>query len=123
MPCGQSLKLPQLYYTIGKENTIDINTKLKQDDILTLNDGDYQVIPLQKTYASKVQLITNEYPNEAGIYSVKSKDEVLNKLSNIKSNNETSDINESLSLVKAMTKNYKSYKLINFKKQIMFPPC
>ena len=77
----QSLKLPQLYYTIGKENTIDINTTLSQDDILTLNDGDYQVIPLQKTYASKVELITNEYPKEAGIYSVKSKDGVLKNLS------------------------------------------
>ncbi|HEX9827378.1 MAG TPA: BatA domain-containing protein, partial [Flavobacteriaceae bacterium] len=33
----QSLKLSQLYYTVGKENTVDINTKLSQDDILTLN--------------------------------------------------------------------------------------
>jgi len=77
----QSLKLPQLYYTIGKENTIDINTKLSQDDILTLNQGDFQVIPLQKTYANKVELTTNEYPTQAGIYSVKRKNDVLKNLS------------------------------------------
>jgi hypothetical protein len=77
----QSLKLSQLYYTIGKENIIDINTKLSQDDILTLNQGDYQVIPLQKTYPNKVELITNEYPSEAGIYSVKSKNDVLKNIS------------------------------------------
>ena len=85
----QSLKLPQLYYTIGKDNTIDINIKLSQDDILTLNDGDYQVIPLQKTFSNKVELETNEYPNEAGIYSVKSNDEVLKNLSYNFSRNES----------------------------------
>ena len=77
----QSLKLSKLYYTIGNENTIDINTKLSQDDILTLNDVDYQVIPLQKTFANKVEVVTTEYPNKAGIFSVKSKDLILKNLS------------------------------------------
>ncbi|HEX9826847.1 MAG TPA: hypothetical protein VGA80_09645, partial [Flavobacteriaceae bacterium] len=77
----QSLKLPQLYYTVGKENTVDINTKLSQDDILTLNADDRAVIPLQQSYANKVELITNEYPNEAGIFEVKNKDVLLKNLS------------------------------------------
>jgi hypothetical protein len=77
----QSLKLPQLYYTVGKENTVDINTKLSQDDILTLNADDRAVIPLQQSYANKVELITNEYPNKAGIFEVKNKDVLLKNLS------------------------------------------
>ena len=77
----QSLKLSQLYYTIGNENSIDIKTKLSQDDILTLNAEDYEIIPLQQTYSNKVQLITNELPNKAGTFEVKNKETVLKHLS------------------------------------------
>ena len=77
----QSLKLSQLYYTIGNENSIDIKTKLSQDDILTLNTEDYEIIPLQQTYSNKVQLITNELPNKAGTFEVKNKETVLKHLS------------------------------------------
>jgi len=77
----QSLKLPQLYYTVGNTNTIDVNTQLSQDDILTLGSEDQNVIPLQQSYANKVELITDEYPNEAGIFSVNNKEEHLTNLS------------------------------------------
>ena len=77
----QSLKLSQVYYYIGNENTIDIKTKLSQDDILSLNIGDQEVIPLQQTYSNKVQLITNELPNKAGTIEVKNKETVLKHLS------------------------------------------
>lgn len=77
----QSLKLAQLYYQVGKENTIDINTKLSKDDILTLNSEDQEVIPLQQNYSNKVQLATNEFPSDAGIFSVKSKKALLKNLS------------------------------------------
>lgn len=77
----QSLKLPQLYYTIGTTNTIDINTKLAKDDILTLGTDQRVVIPLQQSYANKVELITEEFPDEAGIFTVKNKEEVLMNLS------------------------------------------
>jgi hypothetical protein len=85
----QSLKLSQLYYTIGNENTIDINTKLSQDDILTLNIEDHEVIPLQQTYSNKVELITNELPNEAGTFEVKNKETILKHLSYNYSRNES----------------------------------
>ncbi len=77
----QSLKVPELYYHIGQENTIDIATKLQQDDILTLVDGENSVIPLQQTFTNKVTLNTNEYPNNAGIISVQNKDQFLKTLS------------------------------------------
>ncbi|MBV7268078.1 BatA domain-containing protein [Winogradskyella luteola] len=77
----QSLKLSQLYYTIGQPNTIAINALLGQDDILTLSSDEISVIPLQKTYSKSVVLETEDYPNTAGILSVKDKSEVLQNLS------------------------------------------
>jgi hypothetical protein len=77
----QSLKLAQLYYTIGVENTVDIKTKLSQDDILTLNADDRSVIPLQRTFSNKVELITTDFPDKDGIYTVKNKETLLKNLS------------------------------------------
>ena len=84
-----SLKLPQLYYTIGVEQKIDINAKLLQDDILSLGDSENSVIPLQQTFTNKVELITNQYPNTAGIISVRNKETVLKALSFNYSRNES----------------------------------
>ena len=77
----RSLKTGNLFYTIGKENTIDVATKLQQDDILTLVNGENSVIPLQQTFENKVELTTNTYPDVAGIISVKNKDRFLKNLS------------------------------------------
>jgi hypothetical protein len=88
----QSLKVPQLYYTIGQENTIDISTQLQQDNILTLVVGENSVVPLQQTYANKVELKTNEYPDIAGIFAVNNKETTLQNLSYNYKRNE-SDLN------------------------------
>ncbi|HKK11503.1 MAG TPA: BatA domain-containing protein [Flavobacteriaceae bacterium] len=101
----QSLKLAQLYYTVGTENTIDINTKLSQDDILTLGSDDEDIIPLQQTYANKVELTTNEYPSEAGIFAVKKKDSFLKNLSYNYSRNESDLTYFDLSSIKNVTVN------------------
>ncbi|WP_111682680.1 BatA domain-containing protein [Winogradskyella tangerina] len=77
----QSLKLPQLYYSIGQPNSIAINAALGQDEILTLASDESSVIPLQKTYSKTVVLETNEYPNTAGILEVKNKEQTLQNLS------------------------------------------
>lgn len=77
----QSLKLSELYYTIGNENTIDINLKLSQDDILSLKIDESSVIPLQQTYANKVEITTNEFPENAGIIAVMNKDRFIKNLS------------------------------------------
>ena len=77
----QSLKLSQLYYIIGQPNTIAINAVLGQDDILTLSSNESSVIPLQKTYSKSVVLETEDYPNIAGILSVKNKEQILENLS------------------------------------------
>jgi len=77
----QSLKVPRLYYNLGEENNIDIATKLQQDDILTLVNGENSVIPLQQTYTNKVALKTSDYPNFSGIIAVKNKENFLKNLS------------------------------------------
>jgi len=77
----QSLKLSKLYYTIGEQNSIAINTVLRQDDILTLASEASSVITLQKTYSKSVVIETDDFPNEAGIFNVKNKAIVLQNLS------------------------------------------
>lgn len=77
----QSLKFSKLYYTIGQSNSIAIQTTIGQDDILTLDSEDTSVIPLQKTYSKSVVLETEDFPNTAGILSVKNKENILQNLS------------------------------------------
>ncbi|BAO77228.1 BatA domain-containing protein [Winogradskyella sp. PG-2] len=77
----QSLKLSKLYYTIGKPNSIAIQTSIGQDDILTLNSEATSVIPLQKTYSKAVVLETEDFPNTAGILNVMNKNTALQNLS------------------------------------------
>ncbi|MDP5082027.1 MAG: BatA domain-containing protein [Winogradskyella sp.] len=77
----QSLKFSKLYYTIGKPNSIAIQTIIGQDDILTLDSEETSVIPLQKTYSKTVLLETEDFPVSAGILKVKNKDTQLQNLS------------------------------------------
>ncbi|WP_026755713.1 BatA domain-containing protein [Sediminibacter sp. Hel_I_10] len=77
----QSLKMGDLYYEIASENRIDIPVTLTQDEILSLDDGENSVIPLQRTYANKVALTTNDYPEKAGIISVKNNERILKNMS------------------------------------------
>ncbi|MBJ7879868.1 BatA domain-containing protein [Gelidibacter salicanalis] len=77
----QSLKLPRLYYTVGTTNTIDIRTTIQQDAILKLEQAETAIIPQQKTYSHKVQMITDDYPNTADIYQVKNNENVVRHLS------------------------------------------
>ena len=78
----QSLAIPQLYYYTATDNTIDVNVQLGQDDILNLaSETGEKVIPLQQTFNKKVSLTTNDYPKNAGILEVRSKEEILTKLS------------------------------------------
>lgn len=77
----QSLKLPQLYYSIGQPNSIAINAVLGQDDILTLGTDENTVIPLQKTFSKTVVLETADYPENAGVFTVKNESEALQNLS------------------------------------------
>ncbi len=76
-----SLKIPDLYYTIGNENTFDLSVILHQDDILSLVSGDVVLIPKQQYYNNKIVITTNEEPSVANIYSVKERAESIQNVS------------------------------------------
>ncbi len=77
----QSLKTPNLYYTIGEENTFDVDTQLKQDDILSLVNNDINIIPRQQYFNNKVVINTSRNPSIANIYTIKNKNEHIKNIS------------------------------------------
>ena len=66
----RSLKLPELFYTIGTNNSFDVNASLKQDEILKLRGNNTEIIPQQRNFNNKVSINTEETPEIAGIYSI-----------------------------------------------------
>ena len=77
----RSLKLANLYYTIGKENTFDIVTDLQQDAVLTLVSESSKVIPQQQYFNNKVAITTIDIPEKSGIYNIKNKAEIIENVS------------------------------------------
>ncbi|MCB4797532.1 BatA domain-containing protein [Neotamlana laminarinivorans] len=77
----QSFKSSQLYYEIGKENTFDIDTKLQQDEVITLVKNDINIIPKQQYFNSKVAVTTDENPEVSDTYAVKQKNETIDYIS------------------------------------------
>lgn len=77
----RSLKLPRLYYTIGLTNTIDVAASVGTDEILTLNNKETAVIPMQQAFNQKVNITTDEFPTNSGIVDVMQKDQILGQLS------------------------------------------
>jgi hypothetical protein len=72
-----SYNLPQLSYIIGLENTIEINTHIKKDEILSLENEKIDFIPLQEVQYNKVKLKTLEEPSKSGFYKIKKEQETL----------------------------------------------
>ncbi|QAA80954.1 hypothetical protein EI546_04075 [Aequorivita sp. H23M31] len=77
----QSLPLPDLYYTIGKQNTIAVQLSLGPDQILAMKDSISRFIPLQQTKSNHVLITTTEEPNKAGNYQLIKDTEVLQTIS------------------------------------------
>ncbi|WP_303318996.1 BatA domain-containing protein [Flavivirga abyssicola] len=77
----QSLKTPKLYYTIGQENTFDVDTQLQQDDILSLVNNGISIIPRQQYFNNKVVINTSKNPSIANIYTIKNKNESIKNIS------------------------------------------
>ncbi len=72
-----SFKHTQLYYTINEENKIDIETKLRKDEILSISNSENSFIPLQQNFQNKVSITTKDQPLKAGFYTIlKDKDTI-----------------------------------------------
>ncbi len=76
-----SFKVPAIYYTIGNDNSFDVNVQLNQDDILSMVHADVNIIPKQHYFNNKVSINTIEDPSISGIYTLKSKNERLQNVS------------------------------------------
>jgi|SRR5690625_1341465 len=77
----QSFKLPQLYYTIGKENTVMIAADLEKDEVLELRGEQENFIPQQRRYSNKVEMTFKDLPEKAGVYTVFKNEEKISHLS------------------------------------------
>jgi hypothetical protein len=77
----KSLRLTDLYYTLGKENKFDVQTSLSQDAVLTIAKDTEEFIPLQQTTNTKVRLTTDEFPTNAGIYKIKNQNTIIQQVS------------------------------------------
>ncbi|KJD33019.1 membrane protein [Tamlana nanhaiensis] len=95
----QSFKIPDLYYTIGQENTFDIDTQLQQDEVLTLVNEDINIIPKQQYFNNKVVVSTNENPEVSGIYNVNRKTEIISNVSFNYNRNESDLVYSDLSAI------------------------
>ncbi|MDO6596827.1 BatA domain-containing protein [Oceanihabitans sp. 2_MG-2023] len=109
----RSLQIPNLYYTIGKENSYDVAVTLQQDDILSLVKEDVNMIPQQQYFNNKVSIITNETPNEAGIYTVKNKVERLKNVSYNLDRTESNLVYQDISSLKNITTSKSITQLFN----------
>jgi hypothetical protein len=77
----QSFKIPELYYSIGKENSLDIETQMQQDAVLTLVKDNISIIPRQQYFNNKVKVFTSEEPSVAGSYAIVNKNETVKNVS------------------------------------------
>jgi len=77
----RSFQISNLYYTIGQENNFDVNVTLQQDEILSLEKADINLIPQQQYFNNKVSITSNETPNSAGIYAIKNKTATIQNIS------------------------------------------
>ena len=75
-----SLQLSELYYTIGEDNTIDINKQIGKDEILTISNNENSFIPLQQTFQNKVRITTKDQPLKAGFYQIKQQENPIKNI-------------------------------------------
>ena len=99
-----SLNIPEVYYTIGKQNTYDVKTQMQQDDILSLVNGDQTIIPEQRYFNNKVVIKTDVMPTISGIYNIKNKDNSIKNVSYNYSRNESNLTYKSLKNINDVTR-------------------
>ena len=76
-----SLKLPQLYQTLGTQATLEIPVSLSKDRILKVAKDDYEFIPQQISLPKKVQLTFDQNPKTDGIFQISNGNEGLGQIS------------------------------------------
>lgn len=108
-----SFKIPKLYYTIGEENTFDVETPMQQDDILSLVNEDTNIIPKQQYFNNKTVINSFENPMVAGIYSIKNKAKSIANVSYNYSRNESDLVYSNLSNLEGVIVNHSITDVFN----------
>lgn len=76
-----ALKPSQLYYLLGEPNSIEVPVELQQDRILEIKDPNFSFIPQQQSLSRKVEIFTEELPEQPGNYTVINESEPIMGLS------------------------------------------
>lgn len=76
-----STQLPQLYYTIGNENKIDIIEDTENEEVISLVSTEERFIPLQQSFSNFTRLTLNELPQKAGVFEAKNNGNTLGNFS------------------------------------------
>jgi len=69
-----NLKTPPLYFNLGKENKISVPLSINNDEIVKLTSEKISFIPQQKSSNGKIEITTNELPQNPDNYSVELRD-------------------------------------------------
>ena len=72
-----SFKHSKLYNYLDDENTIDIETQLGKDEILTISNATFSFIPTQQTFQNKVNITTKAQPTKEGFYNILRKKDTI----------------------------------------------
>lgn len=72
-----SFKTPQLYYTTGMNNIIDIHTETNNDEVLQVVVENQNLIPQQTVFNNKIQLNLGEEITKSGFYTIKKADKII----------------------------------------------
>jgi hypothetical protein len=87
-----NLKTSNLYYTIASENTIDILTSIKKDNVVKIATKDMEFIPLQKVSQHKVTIDLQEQILQNGFYTILNADTPIKTIA-FNYNTEESNLN------------------------------
>ncbi len=85
-----SLRKPTTYAILGSEITVDINTRISKDKVLTVEKPGSSFIPLQQSYPNKVSLTFKDQPSIAGLYTVQNDQQYIQHIAFNYSNTESS---------------------------------
>ncbi len=77
----QSLKQPQLAYTLGEKHIINLPISLEKDEVLHLENEKDKFIPQQRRFNDKVEITLTDLPEKAGTYQVLKQEEKKAQLS------------------------------------------
>jgi hypothetical protein len=76
-----ALPISQLYYNLDSSNAIAVTTTVNQDEIISLSNDTFEIIPRQQAYDNYVLINTGEEFSTAGNYNVNSKGQKIAALS------------------------------------------